>query len=265
MLLAAGLAGCGELPRPFQPEFKGETNTLLMPADRAGMVIEPIAGLPDSADFAERLAESLRWEGIVAMTGRGNAQSLRLSGEAAAVSGGWDVHLTLNDAKGTALGALVRTLPPEITPPQMAELARAVGLVLYPDGPVPIAPKPSVSIGAVAGVPGEGGRALARALEFQLKRADVKLADTPTQATHIINAVVTFAPAKGTPPNDTRNIDVRWVVVRADRQEVGQVRQANDVPSRDLDRNWAEIAHAVADAAVEGLTNLLQRAPPASR
>ena len=111
----------------------------------------------------------------------------------------------------------------------------------------------------------EGGRALARALEFQLKRADVKLADTPTQATHIINAVVTFAPAKGTPPNDTRNIDVRWVVVRADRQEVGQVRQANDVPSRDLDRNWAEIAHAVADAAVEGLTNLLQRAPPASR
>ncbi len=189
-LLAVTLAGCGELPRPFQPEFKGETNSLLMPADRAGLVVEPVAGLPGNASFAERLAESLRGEGIVAMTGHGNARSLRLSGEASAVSGGWDVHLTLNDARGVALGTLVWTLPAETPPSQLAEMARAVGLVLYPDGPVPIVPKPSVSIGDVSGVPGEGGRALARALEFQLKRADVKLADTPAQATHIINALV---------------------------------------------------------------------------
>ncbi len=264
-VLAVFVAGCGELPRPFQPEFKGETNPLLIPADRAGLVVEPIAGLPGSAGFAERLAERLREEGIVAMTGRGNAQSLRLSGEASAVRGGWDVHLALNDARGNALGMLVWTLPPEGENQPAAELARAVALVLYPDGPVPLAPKPSVTIGDVSGVPGEGGRALARALEFNLKRADVKLADTPAQATHIITALVTIAPARGTPPNETRNVDVRWVVQRADRQEIGQVRQTNDVPIRDLDRNWSEIAYAVADAAVEGLTNLLSRALPAQR
>lgn len=265
LLLTLGLAGCGELPRPFQPEFKSENNSLLMPADRAGIVVEPIAGLPGNAAFAERLAESLREEGIIAMTSRGNAQSLRLSGEASSVSGGWDVHLTLHGGRGDALGTLVWALPPDGAFPQMKELAKAVALVLFPDGPVPIAPKPSVSIGDVTGVPGEGGRALARALEFNLRRADVKLADTPAQATHIINALVTIAPARGTPPNDTRNVDVRWVVTRPDRQEVGQVRQSNDVPTRDLDRNWAEIAYAVADAAVEGLTNLLSRAPSAPR
>jgi len=265
VLLALVLASCGELPRPFRPEFKGETNPLLMPVDRAGLVVEPIAGLPDNLGFAERLAESLREEGIVAMTGRGNARSMHLSGEAIEVSGGWDVHLALNDARGHALGMLVWSLPPDGTPPPMATLARAVALALYPDGPVPVAPKPSVAVGEVTGVPGEGGRALARALEFNLKRADVKLADTPTQATHIINALVTIAPARGTPPHETRNVDVRWVVLRADKQEIGQVRQTNDVPIRDIDRNWSEIAYAVADAAVEGLTNLLSRAPPAPR
>lgn len=265
ILLAVALASCGELPRPFQPEAKGETNPLLMPPDRAGLVVETITGLPDSAAFAERLAESLRAEGIVAMTGRGNARSMRLSGEASALGSGWDVHLAVDDGKGNALGTVVWTLLPETPAPQMAALARVLALVLYPDGPVPIAPKPSVTIGNVTGVPGEGGRALARALEFNLKRADVRLADTPAQATHIIDALVTIAAARGTPPHETRNVDVRWVVLRADRQEVGQVRQTNDVPTRDLDRNWSEIAYAVADAAVESLTNLLSRAPPPSR
>lgn len=266
IVLALGLGGCGNLPRPFQPEEKGETNPLLIPVDRAGVVVGPITGLPDGDGFAERLAEGLRGEGIVAMTGRGNASSIHLTGEAAAIGGSWDVHLALNDARGAAMGSLVWAMATsEPGESQMAALARAIALVLYPDGPVPLAPKPSVSIGDVTGVPGEGGRALARALEFNLRRADVVLADTPEKATHIIVAAVTIAPAKGTPPNETRNVDVRWIVQRADRQEVGQVRQSNDVPARQLERNWSEIAYAVADAAVEGLTNLLSRAPPATR
>jgi len=265
LVLALGVAGCGNLPRPFQPETKGETNPLLIPVDRAGVVVEPIAGLPDSAGFAERLAEGLRSEGIVAMTGPGNASSIRLSGDASAGANGWDLFVALRDAKGDSMGALAWKLTPEGTPAQAIELAKAVALVLYPDGPVPLAPKPSVSIGEVTGVPGDGGRALARALEFNLRRADVLLADTPEKATHVIVAAVTIAPPRGTPPNLTRNVDVRWIVRRADRQEVGQVRQTNDVPAGQIDRNWSEIAYAVADAAVEGLTNLLTRAPPAPR
>jgi hypothetical protein len=265
VLLALALGGCGNLPRPFQPESKGETNPLLIPVDRAGVVVEPIAGLPDSGGFAERLAESLRNEGIVAMTGRGNASSIRLRGDASAGVSGWDLYLAINDARGDSMGALAWTLPRDATAGQATELAKAVALILYPDGPVPLAPKPSVSVGEVTGVPGDGGRALARALEFNLRRADVTLADTPEKATHIIVAAVTIAQPRGTPPNLTRNVDVRWTVRRADQQEVGQVRQANDVPAGQIDRNWSEIAYAVADAAVEGLTNLLSRAPPAAR
>lgn len=264
--MALALTGCGNLPRPFQPEAKGETNPLLIPVDRAGVVVAPITGLPGNAAFAERLAESLREEGIVAMTGRGNASSIQLTGEAADVGGSWDVHLALNDSKGAAMGSLTWAMPrndPDAM--QMTTLAKAIARVLHPDGPVPLAPKPSVRIGDVTGVPGDGGRALARALEFNLRRADVALADTPDKATHIIVGAVTIAPARGTPPHETRNVDVRWTVQRADRQEVGQVRQTNDVPARQVERNWSEIAYAVADAAVEGLTNLLSRPPLATR
>lgn len=263
--MALALAGCGNLPRPFQPESKGETNPLLIPVDRAGVVVEPIAGLPDNDGFAERLAEGLRNEGIVAMTGRGNASSIHLRGDAAAVANGWDIYLALSDPKGASMGALTWKLSPSPTGGQATELAKAVALVLYPDGPVPLAPKPSVSVGEVTGVPGDGGRALARALEFNLRRADVTLADAPDKATHVIVAAVTIAAPRGNPPNQTRNVDVRWIVRGADRQEVGQVRQTNDVPAGQVERNWSEIAYAVADAAVEGLTNLLSRAPSAPR
>lgn len=260
-ILLLVLAGCGELPRPFQPETKGETNPLLMPRDRAGILVQPIQGLPDGPAFAEALAKRLREEGIVAMTGRGNNGSLVLTGDATPSGSDWNVVLQLLDPQGRSLGALNWRLPPGEPPPVTPAMVKAVADVLYPDGPVPVAAKPVLAIGEVSGVPGDGGRALARALEFNLKRTDVTLAETPDKATHVVAAVVTIAPPRGTPPNDLRNVDVRWVVRNANREEVGEIRQTNDVPAGQVDRNWAEIAYYVADAAVEGITALLARTP----
>ncbi len=264
-VLLLPLAACGELPRPFQPEYKGETNPLLMPRDRAGVLVQPIQGLPNGAAFAETLAEKLRDEGIVAMTGRGNSGSLVLLGDATPNGSGWSVVLNLVDAHGQSLGALNWRLAAGEGPAATPALAKAVSGVLYPDGPVPVAAKPVLAIGEVTGVPGEGGRALARALEFNLKRTDVTLAESPDKATHVVAAVVTIAPPRGNPPNDVRNVDVRWVVRNAKREEVGEIRQTNDVPARQIDRNWSEIAYYVADAAVEGITALLARTPMPAR
>lgn len=253
------LAACGEMPKPFQPESKGETNPLLIQRDRAGVVVLPIDGLPDGVAFADALAESLRAEGIVAMTGQGNSGSLLLLGDARPTTDGWSLVLGLQDARGQSLGALNWRLDEGKRP--TPALAKAVANVLYPDGPVAVAAKPVLAIGNVTGVPGQGGRALSRALEFNLKRTDVVLTESPDKATHVVSAVVTIAAPRGTAPNETRNVDVRWVVKGADNQEIGEIRQTNNVPAREIDRNWSEIAYYVADAAVEGITALLARAP----
>jgi hypothetical protein len=152
-LLLMTLAACGDLPRPFQPEYKGETNPLLMPRDRAGVLVQPIKGLPNGAAFAESLAENLRGEGIVAMTGRGNSGSLVLLGDATPSGSGWSVVLNLVDAHGQSLGALNWRLPDGDTPVATPALAKAVSDVLYPDGPVPVAAKPVLAIGEVTGCP----------------------------------------------------------------------------------------------------------------
>lgn len=262
LALLVAVAACGEIPRPFAPESKGETNPLLMPIDRAGMVVKPVDGLPDGPRFAAALADSLRAEGIAAMTGSGNAASLVLSGMATEDGGGWLMELRLDDPRGAALGTVATWLPRDPLDGRMQQIAKSVAAVLNPEGNLPAARKPAVSIGEVAGVPGDGGRALARALEFNLRRANVDLADLPEKATHVVTAVVNIAAPKGQPGKEVRHVDVRWTVRAADNREIGEVRQANDVPAREIDRNWSEIAYLVADAAVEGIADLLIRSPP---
>ena len=261
LALALVLAGCGEIPRPFAPEFKGETNRPLMPIDRAGVVVMPVRGLPDSIGFAGALTEQLRAEGIAAMLGGGNAASLVLHGQAEREGDGWRIDLNLDDAQGAALGSVATWLPPGPPESRAAAIARTVVGLLDPQGTTAAAPKPAVVVGAVEGVPGDGGRALARALEFNLRRANVELAELPEKATHVISAIVMIAPPRGEPGREVRHVDVRWTVRAADRREIGEVRQANDVPAGEIDRNWAEIAYLVADAAVPGIANLVARAP----
>lgn len=257
--LALALASCGEIPRPFAPEFKGETNALLMPVDRAGIVVKPVTGLEASGEFTAALVERLRGEGIAAMQGAGNSASLVLRGSAKPDGDGWLVELALDDPHGRALGIVATWVPREPTAAHASAVAKSVAAVLHPEGPLPVARKPAVVVGEVAGVPGDGGRALARALEFNLRRANVELADLPEKATHVVTATVIIARPKGQPGKELRHVDVRWTVRGADNREIGQVRQTNDVPARDIDRNWSEIAYVVADAAVDGIADLLSR------
>src|SRR5258708_22596968 len=83
-MLVLAVAACGELPRPFQPEYKTDDNFSLMPIDKAGMVVRPVDGLPPAAAeaFTHALIDALRREDVAAMTGPGNAASLILDGAA---------------------------------------------------------------------------------------------------------------------------------------------------------------------------------------
>jgi hypothetical protein len=75
LLLPAVLAGCGDLPRPFQPEAKAlpvvrpvSPEAAALMREEAAVAIQPIANLP--AEGGERLAAAmavaLRNEGVAA-------------------------------------------------------------------------------------------------------------------------------------------------------------------------------------------------------
>ncbi len=273
LLLCAIVAACGELPRPFQPEYKTGDTFALLPVDKAGLVVQRVDGLPPEAAeaFTTALIEALRKEDIAAMAGPGNPAALVLSGAAVATGPGWDITLALDDAHKTALGSFVSHMAPaQANDPKSWQsyattVAHSVASALEADPSLLNPDAPVVAIGDVTGVAGNDGRALTRALEYTLQKSRIRLADTPDKATHIVVGQVTIAAPKGTAGRQVRNVDVRWTVLRADKSEVGQVRQSNDVPVGMLDRDWPEIALAVADAATDGIVDLVNRRATVTR
>jgi hypothetical protein len=270
-LALLSLAACGEIPRPFQPEYKAEDNPLLIPVDRAGIVVKPVAGLPPAAAdaFTVALVDALRREDVAAMTGTGTATSLILSGAADAATPGWDMTLALADARDAPLGALTTHVnpttaeDPKAWQSYAASLAKSFAGMLQPAG-TQVGDQATVAIGEISGVPVSEGRALVRALEYTLKRAQVKVAEAADTPTHIVAAAVLIAPPRGPAGREVRKVDVLWVVMHADKSEIGEIRQTNDVPARLIDREWPEIALAVADSATGSITDLLKR-PAAAR
>ncbi|MCC7049063.1 MAG: hypothetical protein IT562_20280 [Alphaproteobacteria bacterium] len=80
--LAAGLAGCGEPPRPFAHEGESE-NPLLQVANPEGITIAELAAFPAAGEqrFLDALVAQLHRAEIPASVGQGNAMSYRLAGQ----------------------------------------------------------------------------------------------------------------------------------------------------------------------------------------
>ncbi len=272
-LVLASLAGCGELPRPFEGAHNNAEDMRLMPVDKAGMVVHPPEGMPGpAADALTRaLIDALRNEDVAAMSGPGNAASLVLGGTATAEPAGWAIHLALADANKSSLGSVTSHASPTTVDdpkawsPFAKAMAKSIAALLQTDGTSPRADQPTVTIGEVRGLPDGERRMLVHALEFVLQRARVQVASTPDKATHVIGGVVTIAPPHGSAGKEQRNVDVKWTVARADKSEVGQLHQSNDVPEAMLNQDWPDIAMAVADAAVDGIVDLVNRRDTATR
>jgi hypothetical protein len=267
VLLAIAAAGCGELPRPFRPDAKAESNRLLMLPDRAGVIVLPVAGLPEpmAVELAEKLADALRRENVPATTGDGNRQSYLVEGDAVAAPGGVPVaQFELRDPRGVLIKTHTVALDRAIQDSGGVDFtavarnaAAPLAAALQPDAVNPPPPRPALKIGQVTGAPSDGDKALTRALDYALRRTGVKLAQAGDKNTLEVRGAVTIVPRGAT----LRTVAVVWTVFAPDGAEIGQVHQQNDVTSEFIERAWPEMASAVADGAAEGLADLVERAP----
>jgi hypothetical protein len=112
----------------------------------------------------------------------------------------------------------------------------------------------------VTGAPGDGSSTLRSALQKELARSGVALADTPSPSTYTVEGKV----AMGASKDGKQSITIDWNVTDPEGKKLGTVSQKNDVPQGSLDGAWGKTADAAAAAAAQGILKLLPQAQKTS-
>ena len=278
--LAAILAGlgalvgvaCQPLDRPFAHGDAAPANPLLKPADGTGVLVAPMAGPPDlmGDELAAAMAAALRDADVPAATDAGNRASYRLVPRLTRqridevrdfVSISWD----LEAPDGSPVGSYVESrsidrqdwvaASPALLDELAAPAAPAIARLLRGEQPTVVETlPPKVAVQLVTGAPGDGDRALSRAMRAGLDAAGFAVVDETGDPEILVAGLVAVRPE----PPDSDRVQIAWLVRNGAGEELGVVDLDNTVPSGKLDRNWGETAYIAAQAGVSGILNLLQ-------
>ncbi|HEV2549343.1 MAG TPA: hypothetical protein VGU20_18525 [Stellaceae bacterium] len=274
-LAMLALAACQPLPHPFADQAPPPHAAILSPRDSAGIHVERIAGVPAafSDALAESLAAALRDAEIPASTAGANKASYRVLGVAhparfadgrEAIAVDWELRgpneRSLGHATAGIPAADLLAATQETAAHALAEQAAPVIARLVQEEPPAEVGEPRLAIQAVSGAPGDGDRALARAIDGALRRVHVPLVEKPAdQASFVLAGTVAVSPPQG----GKQQVSVRWALLRPDGKEIGKIDQQNAVPAGSLDHAWGDIAYAVAEAAAPGVAALIEKAKAA--
>lgn len=105
----------------------------------------------------------------------------------------------------------------------------------------------------VVGAPGDGSSSLRAALQRELSRSGVALADAQSPDTYIVEGKVAVGPGK----DGKQPITIDWSVTDPSGKKLGSVSQKNEIPQGSLDGSWGKTADAAAAAAAQGIVKLL--------
>ena len=255
------LAACQSLPHPFAGDRPPPDSPLLSPRDSAGVLVLPAAGAPAplAAQLAEAMAAALRDREIPASTqgrNKGSYELLAVARDEPIASGSSVpvVDWELRAADGRSLGHVSAEGDAADTAAAAPGIAR-----LLQDEPPAMAADRTIALRPVTGAPGDGGRALTRAMDDALRRAHVALAERPGEESLVLTGTVALSP----PAAGQQQVKVHWALLDADGREIGRVDQENAVPAGSLDGAWGDVAYAVANAAAPGVAALVERAKAA--
>lgn len=114
----------------------------------------------------------------------------------------------------------------------------------------------AVYVPRVSGAPGDGPSALSQALQRELTKNGVSLANsTAATSAHRVEGKVALGASKG----GKQPISIDWVVKDPKGNKLGTVSQKNDIPAGSLNGKWGATAGAAAAAAAQGILRLLPR------
>lgn len=111
----------------------------------------------------------------------------------------------------------------------------------------------SAIVPSVTGAPGDGSVSLTSALQRELSRGGIALADRDSGNTYKIEGKVKLGPNQ----DGKQPIQIDWHVKDPKGKQLGTVSQKNEIPAGSLDGSWGKVADAAAAAAAQGILKLL--------
>jgi hypothetical protein len=155
-------------------------------------------------------------------------------------------------------------------PPSPAQAAAASGqsAAMVAAQPAPIAPVSTAAtttgslgregaiaaiVPSVTGAPGDGAVSLTSALQQELSRNGIALADRASPAAYRVEGKVTMGEGK----DGKQPIQIEWDVKDPQGKLLGTVSQKNEIADRSLDGSWGKTADLAAAAAAQGILKLL--------
>lgn len=148
--------------------------------------------------------------------------------------------------------------PPADEAPPVETAAAAPGTTANPPATAkPSAPRQTkVMVGSIEGAPSDGNRQLLGGMRRALGSSRIVVMDSAGADTFVVSAKV-----KLTPTDDrTGRLDLSWFLKDPSGKEVGKIDQSNPVPLAAARGSWAGFGDIVAQAAVEGILELIEQA-----
>ncbi|MBI1210760.1 MAG: hypothetical protein GC190_04810 [Alphaproteobacteria bacterium] len=264
------------IQQPFQGVARND-RMLAIVTQAPAIVVRPIYGLGgDKAEaLRKRVMTILRTHDVPALAESSASIAWVLQGQAAFIRrddghGKDEISGTivwqLIDSKGrerakfaTPLSGYEDTIADSLFGPMADEIAAQVDAVLA--GPTPQVGGaraagpilPQATVAGVTGAPGDGNNALAVSLAALLPLKGIKIASKKADAAWQIEGKV-----KVSVKSETEDlVELSWRVLDMQGKELGSIRQQNAVPHKRLDGPWKEIAAFAAEAAAEGISQLI--------
>lgn len=260
---------------PFQGVARND-RMLSIVTQAPAIIVRPIYGLgAEKADvLRQRVMTILRAHDVPALAESSASIAWVLQGQAAFIrreNGGKDgaeisgtIAWQLSDARGNArakfstpLNGNEDTIADTLFGPMADQIAAQVDLALT--GPTqqaapapPAAEVPRAAVAQVTGAPGDGNTMLTKLLAALLPLKGVKIADAKEAAWRVEGKV---SVTQKTPNDDL--VTLNWRVLDRQGKELGTIKQQNAVPHGRLSGPWKEIASFAAEAAAEGIAQLI--------
>lgn len=289
------LGACESVPRPFLGSVPTANNPLMSIGLSAGVHVMPVVGASQATSdlIAQTLAEQLGRYNIPAATVGAPEGRYRLQGRAnldllqpgAPVVRAID--WTMTDAAGKTVGTFHQPVPggawqwdkadPRTVKAVAVAAARPIASMAQGRTAEPVSqgldevlnPRAAsgvathfeggrgVYVAPVAGAPGDGNQALAQAMRSVLDLRRIRIVQEKAKAEFFVTGEVRMSAAQA----GRQTIAITWSVTDDGGFDLGQADQKNAIPAGALDGKWGSVAFSVADAAADGVQQIIARAP----